>query len=161
MKRTHTCPNMTLERKPLRFSVFGTVPPAQPSLRWLGSTSGGCRSVQVNGLAGWTTFTTEHPMASQSSSFEPKDSTTAVLICSTFVLALILAPFVFAPPLLSRHQRHRRRAETVSTALVVFLHGELIGVCAQRCKCVASRSGVRKERPERFRRVPTRGGSSP
>ena len=40
-------------------------------------------------------FTPEHPMASQSSWFDTKEHPRLSFICSTFVLALILAPFVF------------------------------------------------------------------
>ena len=39
-------------------------------------------------------FTAEHPMASQSSWFDTKEHPRLSFLCNTFVLALILAPFL-------------------------------------------------------------------
>ena len=50
---------------------------------------------RLSGMARMNIFTTEHPMASQSSWFDTKEHPRLSFICRTFVLAMILAPFVF------------------------------------------------------------------
>jgi len=48
----------------------------------------------VDGIADMNPFTTDHPLASKTSWFDAREHPALSFVCSMFVLALILTPFV-------------------------------------------------------------------